>query len=83
MSLQTRRCRYCGREIAFVRSPNGKYLPLETLTGVVDVEAERLPISHVYTINERGEAVRVDALWVSHFRTCKGDFPGKKGAKKT
>ena len=53
---EQRPCKACGCPLMFVKTPDGKTMPL-------DVRA------HVYKV-ENGVAVRIQERYVSHFFTC-------------
>lgn len=58
--MQTSKCKGCGREIVFARSPNNKHIPLDL--SVV-----------VYKVGDNGDAYPMPKgqYLISHFITCR------------
>lgn len=66
------KCKGCGREIIWGRTPEGKSIPLDT-------------IAPVYVTHPQGGSsiVRHSTAWVSHFATCPkaSEFSGSRKKK--
>ena len=55
---EKKQCRACGREIEFTKSPDGKWVPVDTVG------------AQTFKRNELGEFEYAGIAFVSHFKTC-------------
>lgn len=73
MSIETRPCKACGRRLTFVKTPEGKIVPLDTVAPIYEMRA-----------GPDGEAIAVrcdQSFGVSHFATCPQANQFSKGKK--
>lgn len=73
---EMRRCKLCGKPMRFVKSENGKIIPLDAAAPVYEIKKDLTGQELAFRVGE--------SIMVSHFATCPnaGEFYNSGGKRK-